>query len=107
MAEKVKPLEISKEQAEKFLGKVPEKYVFWCHDGSVFRDMKELAEGLVKMSDGVFAYHANPEKNDFSNWLRDVIKDAKLADDLAQATSRIQAAGCVATRLTYLIVRVT
>ena len=107
MAKKVKPQAKSKEQAEKFLAKVPEEYVFWCYDGRIFRDMKELAEGLVTMSDEVFAYHANPEKNDFSNWVRDVIKDEKLANDLALATSKVQAAGYVATRLTYLIVQVT
>ena len=107
MAKDSKSQEISKEQAQKFLSKVPEEYVFWCYDGSIFRDMKELAEGLVTMSEEVFAYHANPEKNDFSNWIRDVIKDEKLANDLAQSTSKVQAAGCVATRLTYLIVQVT
>ena len=107
MAKKVKPQEMSKEQAEKFRGKVPEEYAFWCYDGRIFRDMKELAEGLVKMSDEVFAYHANPEKNDFSNWVRDVLKDEKLASDLAIATSKVQAAGHVATRLTYLFVKVT
>ncbi len=107
MAKKVKPQEMSKEYAQKLLGKVPEEYVFWCYDGRIFRDMKELAEGLVKMSDEVFAYHANPEKNDFSNWVRDVLKDEKLASDLAMATSRVRAAGYVATRLTYLFAKVT
>ena len=107
MAKKVKPQEMSKEQAQKFLGKVPEEHAFWCHDGSIFRDMKDLAEGLVAMSDEVFAYHVNPEKNDFSNWVRDVLKDEKLASDLAIATSKVQAAGHVATRLTYLFVKVT
>ena len=107
MAKKPKPQQMSKEQAQKFLSKVSEEHVFWCHDGSIFRDMKELAEGLVKMLDEVFAYHVNPEKNDFSNWVRDVIKDEKLASDLAAATSRVQAAGCVSSRLTYLLVQVT
>jgi hypothetical protein len=107
MAKKGKPQVMSKEQVQKLLSRVPEEYAFWCHDGSVYRDMKELAEGLVKMPDEVFAYHANPEKNDFSNWVRDMIKDDKLADDLALATSQAQAAGCVANRVTYLIVQVT
>ena len=107
MAKKVKKQELSKEQAQKFLSKVPEEHVFWCRDGNIFRDMKELAEGLVKMSDEVFAYHVNSEKNDFSNWVRDVLKDEKLASDLATATSRVQAAGYVATRLSFLIVQVT
>lgn len=107
MAKDSKSQEISKEQAQKFLSKVPEENAFWCCDCSIFRDMKEMAESLVKMSDEVFAYHANPEKKHFSNWVRGVIKDEKLADDLAQATSKVQAAGCVATRVTYLIVQVT
>ena len=64
--------------------------------------MKELAEGLVAMSDDVFAYHVNSEKNDFCNWVRDVIQDDELASDLARANSRLQAAECVTTRLTIL-----
>ncbi len=102
MAKKVKPQAKPKEQAEKLLAKVPEEYVFWCCDGSIYRDMKELAEGLAAMSDDIFARHANSEKNDFSNWLRDVIKDEKLAKDLQNALDRQQAAGIVASRITIL-----
>jgi outer membrane protein assembly factor BamA len=65
--------------------------------------MKELAKGLVTMSDEVFAHHANLERNDFSNWVRDVIKDEKLANDLASATSKVQAAGYVTARVAFLI----
>lgn len=73
-----------------------------CQDGKMFTDMKELAEGLIVMSDETFSYHANPEKNDFSNWLRDVIKDEKLASDLAMATTRLEAVGFVTSRLAFL-----
>jgi hypothetical protein len=92
----------SKEQADKLLAKVPEEYVFWCHDGHTFRDMQELAEGLVALSDDIFAYHVNSERNDFSKWVKDVIRDEKLASDLATATNRTQAAGYVKARLTIL-----
>ena len=91
-----------KEQADKALAKVPEGYVFWCHDGSIFVDINELAAGLVTMSDETFAYHSNLEKQDFSNWVRDVIGDKQLADDLAKATSRLQAAEYVAARVTLI-----
>jgi hypothetical protein len=107
MANESKSQEISKEQAQKFLSKIPEENTFRCYDGSLIRDMKDLAEGLVKMPEEVFAYHLHPGRNDFSNWVRDVIKDEKLADDLALATSRAQAASCVANRVTYLILQVT
>lgn len=101
MAKKVKPQVSKKEQAEKLLYKVPEEYVFWCHDGTVFRDLKDLANGLIAMSDETYAYHVTPEINDFSNWVRDVIKDEKLANDLALTSNKVQAAEYVKARMTY------
>jgi len=41
---------IPKEQAEKFLSKVPEEYVFRCQDGQILRDIKELAEALTTLT---------------------------------------------------------
>jgi len=91
-----------KEKADKVLAKVPEEYVFWCHDGRTFRDMKDLAEGLAIISDDIFAYHVDSEKNDFSKWVKDIINDEQLASDLASLTNRMQAAECVTARLTIL-----
>ena len=51
---------------KKKLARVPEQYVFYCCDGSIFRDMEELAAGLAAMTDEAFAYHCNSEKQDFS-----------------------------------------
>ncbi|MBN1367088.1 MAG: hypothetical protein JW967_04105 [Dehalococcoidales bacterium] len=93
---------IPKERSQKLLAKVPEEHIFWCYGGTTFRDLKEMAEGLVAMSDDVFAYHVNSEKNDFYNWVRDVIEDNELANALLRAASRLQAAECVATRITLL-----
>jgi hypothetical protein len=102
MVRKAKPRAKAKKQADKQLLKVPAEHVFWCHDGSIFSDINELAEGLAAMSDETFAYHSNLEKQDFSNWVGDVIGDEQLASDLAAATSRTQAAECVAAKLTIL-----
>ena len=91
-----------KEDARKYLAGVTGEYVFWCCDGSVFRNMKELRDGLASMSEETYAYHANTDKNDFSQWVRDVIKDEKLAADLQGSTSRAEAAKRVDTRVTGL-----
>ncbi len=93
---------ISKSQAEKFLAKVPEENAFWCNDGRVLRDMKDLKEALATMSDQTFAYHSNEIKKDFANWVRDVIGDYELARDLERASNREQAARIVEERYTYL-----
>jgi hypothetical protein len=92
-------------QNSKLLEKVPAEYVFWCHDGSVFTDVNELATGFMNMSDETFAYHSNSEKHDFSNWVREVIGDEELANNLERASSRLQAAEYVAARLDELAVR--
>ena len=105
MAKKVKPQAKAKKQPEKkqpdkLLVKVPAEYVFWCHDGCTFADLKELADGLQAMSDETFAYHSNREKQDFANWVRDIIEDAWLAEELARASNRLQAAMYVSARIT-------
>jgi len=41
-------------------------------------------------------------KNDFSNWVRDVIGDEKLSRDLQKSTTQAQAAKSVADRVTWL-----
>jgi hypothetical protein len=85
--------------AKKPLTKAPAEYVFWCHDGSIFSDLLELAEGLRTMSDETFAFHSNLEKHDFSNWIRDVIGDEQLADELMIVTGRPEAVSCVIARI--------
>ena len=101
MEKKAKPPVKAKKQP----GKVPAEYVFWCHDGSVFADLEELAEGLAVMSDETYVYHCNLEKQDFSNWVRHIIKDEELAMELAIARSRVQAAEYVASRIALMASR--
>jgi hypothetical protein len=102
MAKKVKIKAKEKRQLDKLLVKVPSEYVFYCQDGSVFADLRELAEGLEAMSDETFAYHSNLEKQDFSNWVRDIVGDEELANDLAKATNRLQAAEYLVARIALL-----
>ena len=90
----------SKKPQEKPAVKAPAECVFWCHDGRIFTDLKELAEGLEAMSDETFAYHCNLERQDFSNWVRDIIEDEWLAEELARATNRLEAAIYVSARIT-------
>lgn len=102
MARKQKQEAKLKYDAQKFLTLVPEEYVFRCHDGRILKSMKELGEALAVMADETFAYHSNSDKKDFSNWMRDVIGDEKLAKDLENALDRNQAAGIVTSRVDTL-----
>jgi hypothetical protein len=95
-------VKITKAIAAKWLGEVEPEKQFWCHDGRVLKTLAELEMALDEMSDETFLHHASGDKNDFSNWVRDVIGDDKLAADLAASTDRYLAAGRVASRITSL-----
>ena len=95
-------VKITRAVAAKWLGEVAPEKVFWCHDGRVIKTMAELKTALDEMSDETFLYHVGGGKNDFSNWVRDVIGDDKLAADLAATSDRYLAAGRVASRITSL-----
>ncbi len=102
MVKKVKRETKGKQEAPKFLAKVPEEHVFWCHDGKVLTNMKELGDALSVMTDETYSHHWNAERKDFSNWVRDVIGDTELAKDLAEAASQSIAASQVTIRIASL-----
>lgn len=53
---------------------------FILKDGQNISSIEELVKLLPAMSDDNFNFHANKDKNDFSNWIRDVFKNKTLAD---------------------------
>lgn len=91
--------------ARSWLGDVSQDRVFWCQDGRALKNLDELAAALREMAEETFRYHAAGDKNDFSNWVRDVIGDATLAKELQKAITRSTAAQKVVTRLGWLRAR--
>ncbi len=85
--------------AEKMMGDVHPDSVFSLRDGSEIKSLKELYSRLQGMDDSVFSHHVNDERNDFSNWVRDVHKDYRLANSLGSSRSREDALKAVGDRL--------
>ena len=98
----VKIAKVSKEEARRLLGDVPDDKRFWCHDGRVIRNLRELRKALNDMSDETFHYHLGGGKNDFIKWIREVVGDNKLAEALGETRSRMQASQAVAERTSFL-----
>lgn len=76
----------------------PEHY-FWLMDGTIIKNLNELYETMQRISDDVFRYHVNEQKNDFYNWVKDVHQDKKLAESLLKAKTREEMANCILSRI--------
>jgi hypothetical protein len=98
----VKIIKISKEEAQRRLGDVPDEKRFWCRDGKSIKNLRELGKALVDISDETYHYHLGEGRSDFSKWTREVVGDQKLANDLGKAKSRTQASQAVAKRISFL-----
>ena len=72
----------------------PEFY-FKVVDGSEIKSLAELADALDRMSDDSFFYHANEQRNDFANWIRDIFSEQQLAEQMTKCNSRLGAEVCL------------
>ncbi len=79
------------EKREKYLKKlekdVPYDKLFRLSDGKILRNLQDLKEALQEMDDKTFYEHVNSEKNDFANWVRDLI-DIDLGDQMSSIKKR-------------------
>lgn len=98
----VKIVRISKEEAKRRLGDVADAKRFWCHDGKIVKNLREFGKALDDMNDETFRYHLGGGRNDFSKWVREVVGDEELADDLGKVKSRMEAGRAVAHRISFL-----
>ncbi len=73
--------------AHKFLSDVPEDKVFWLSNGNNLRNLKELRNALTGIPDEIFYRHVDANHNDFSNWIREVIGDKILANEIQKSMS--------------------
>jgi hypothetical protein len=55
---------------------------FWTTDGTILRDLRDLAEAFRTMEDTVYRYHVSAGKHDFADWVEYVLEDAVCADAL-------------------------
>lgn len=95
-------MRMNKEAAQRILSDVNPDNSFWVNNGPVLKNMEELYGALSSMTKDIYICHVNKEKNDFSNWIKDILHDDKLANDLLKTRSKEYAAKKVNQRLKYL-----
>ena len=95
-------VKVTKLIAEKRLADVSQDRQFWCQDGRGLKSLQELESALREMGEDTFRHHSSEARNDFSNWVSDVIGDEKLSRDLSKSNTKTQASGNVAGRIAWL-----
>jgi hypothetical protein len=75
---------------------------FWLSDGNSLKSLQDLHQATDKMSDDVFTNYVNDDKNDFSNWIKDVHGDHELAHSVVNASSASDVHGIVKKRIKQL-----
>lgn len=61
---------------------VPDDKVFYLANNEVIKNLDELYMKVSKATDDVFKHHVSENKNDFINWIKDVVKDKDLIKKL-------------------------
>ncbi len=93
---------VTKNKAHQYVADVPCEKVFWSHDGRTFKNLQELALGLISMDNETYMFHVNNNKNDFAHWVKEVVGDREMAKELDDAMSRSDASEKVTARVSYL-----
>jgi hypothetical protein len=69
---------------------VPFEKQFHFRDGTSVASLEQLRQKLESISYQEFYHHVNAQKNDFAAWVRYVLRDDHLADDLQRVTSIVE-----------------
>lgn len=72
------------------MGEVEPSDAFYCVNGDVYQDLGQLCQGLERLTDSQFAFHAQWGTSDFSRWVQLVVGDEELGQDLRQCMTRLQ-----------------
>ena len=77
-----------KKTGRKFLSSVRPEKSFWINNGPIVNNIRNLPKALEQVSEDTFTHHVNGEKNDFYNWITEVIGDQKLARRIKAVRSK-------------------
>ena len=61
---------------------------FWVNNGPVVKNLFELKNAILEMSDEKFDYHTKRDGNDFAKWVGDILGEKKLAAKLARTKTK-------------------
>lgn len=64
------------------------EHFFILANGHQIKNIQELSDALKNADNWVFEHHVTAERNDFSNWIKDIYLDGELASDIKKAKNK-------------------
>ena len=95
----LKNLQRMAQKPKKTLVVAPYDKCFFVNGGAVIKDMNELKHALETMSDDQFACHVSSGRNDFANWIEQILDDADLAGKIKRCKTRLSTLRSVGAHL--------
>ena len=96
---KTKPV-VKRRNPPQSLATAPLGECFWVNQGPILKDLRELRDALASgISDQQLAYHVAKGKNDFADWIAEVLGDAECAKALRRLRTRKAMVRVLETRL--------
>lgn len=101
-AHKITKKQTAKQTIEKKnLVKAKGSACFWTRDGLILESLVTLSNALRNMSDDEFYHHVTKDKNDFADWVEEILHDAECASALRKSKKPNTAATVVVRHLKY------
>ena len=72
---------------------------FWLSDGQILNSLVALKDALGKMDKTTYAHHVTASKNDFAEWVEQVLDDTECAQSLRGAKTATAAKSVVVKHL--------
>jgi len=94
--------ELFLEDAERILSDVKPEQCFWVHNGPIVRNLHELEKAIEDINDETFRHHVYSNRNDFANWVRDILKDEELADSILKVESKDKTLKKIGDRIKFI-----
>ncbi len=95
----VKTAEKSGDKKAKLLVCAPDDKCFWTTDGQILKNLDELQMAFGTMGEEVFLHHVTKEKNDFADWVEQVLEDSACAAALRKSKQPTAAKAVVVKHL--------
>lgn len=92
----------SKEKAAAILSHVSTHSSFQLHQGRELRSLRDLYDALGSMSPDIFQHHVSPIKNDFANWIQDILGDDRLAKKIMPVKDKEKVRSLIEERIQEL-----